>query len=307
MKKKSLFLLIVLSLLFTATSIAKPVHLTGEAWVDADPIISNRVLQSVKVTWRFAEIRDMWADNYIAYCADPLREGCDENAPFSVEKKEGNIFTYDIPGEVILRNQSAFNLAHDTDWFNASWLFLPDCKRLHLGRNLIYYKSNPDPTIAKSGGMHLLYVGPGAPFIPQQGDPNLYVCDAVAKVVSTPIAPIQIVPAPAPVVKTVFVPVVTTPIAKKTPAVKKPARKKDCDPCEAIKPVKTDTGEIRKNIGEATDDEKAKNLDTVHKKQTKILKTLGESKKEGENAMDLLREIKAQTEPKTPSPTTPAP
>ncbi|MFA6160292.1 MAG: hypothetical protein WC678_04390 [Parcubacteria group bacterium] len=322
MKKKSLFLLIILSLFFATTSAAKPVHLTGEIWVDMDPIISSGgQLQSVRVTCKYANTIDMWADNYIAYCADPLREGCDNNIPFSAEKAggniyKGNVYIFEIPGEVITGGQSAFNFAHDTNWFDADWMWLPDCKRIHLGPHVIYYKSNPDPNIAKSGGMHLLYVGPGAPFIPTADDSRNYQCyNSVSAPPQAIQAPAQISPAPAPVIQQATpapAPAVTTSVAvAKTPVVKRPAREK-CNPCEEA--IKANTDATRKSVGdidpaepyeEQTLQSKARiTKEAVGKgkpdnegKSLSAHEKLGEPSKKEETVFGLLKKIDAQTTP----------
>lgn len=326
MKKKPLFLFVFLSLLFTTTSIAKPVHLTGEIWVDMDPIISSGgQLQSVRVTCKYANTIDMWADNYIAYCADPLREGCDNNIPFSAEKAvdniyKGNVYIFEIPGEVITGGQSAFNFAHDTDWFDADWMWLPDCKRIHLGPHVIYYKSNPDPNIAKSGGMHLLYIGPGAPFIPTADDSRNYQCyNSVSAPPQAIQAPAQVSPAPAPVVQQTtpaHAPAVTTSVAvaKSSPSsvsVKRPRTEK-CNPCEEA--IKADTKAIRNSVGDADPAEPAdeQTLQGKGKKDLEISKKIETSvgkdtPKEGEKPKSLhekqdenkrlLEKIAAQTAP----------
>lgn len=194
MKKMVMLMSLVLLLGFVSVAMATSVWLEKEAWVFADPTVSGNKLQYVRFSWTYADPNDMWANNQVQFCPDPLREGCDPNVPFAAEipKTEvykGNIFQYDIPGEVIEAGQSALNLANDSDWFNALWLGLPDCQKLHLGPHLIYYRSMPDPSISKSGGWHILYVGPGAPFIPQAGDPRIYNCAEPAKSAAAPIAP----------------------------------------------------------------------------------------------------------------------
>lgn len=171
-------------LMVASVAFAKSVYLAGEAWVDAD-LVGN----AVQFTWKFADHGDMWANNQVQFCPDPLREGCDPNVPFAAANAGGNVYQYSIPMEVIAGGQSALNLANDSNWFDALWLGLPDCQRLHLGPHLIYYRSIVDPSIPKSGGMHILYVGPGAPFIPQPGDPRIYNCGKPVKSVAVPSAP----------------------------------------------------------------------------------------------------------------------
>jgi hypothetical protein len=120
----------------------------------------------------------MWANNQVQFCPDPLRPNCDPNVPFAAKEVNENVYEYDVPKELISYGQSALNLANDDDWLDALWLGLPDCQRLHLGKDLVLYKSMADPNIPKSGGMHILYVGLGAPFVPAADDPNLYSCGA---------------------------------------------------------------------------------------------------------------------------------
>ena len=171
----NMLLSMLVLVMFSPAAFAKPVYLSGDAWVEANP--GNGVVQFV---WKFADSKDMWANNQVMFCADPLRENCDPNIPFAGKEVDGNQLKYDIPQEVIAGGQSAFNLANDADWLDALWLGLPDCQHVHPGKNVVFYRSVADPNIPKSGGMHILYVGPGAPFVPQANDPRLYTCGTYA-------------------------------------------------------------------------------------------------------------------------------
>jgi hypothetical protein len=164
------------------TSFATPVWLVHKARVDAEPATNGS--DYVTFTWTYEDPQDMWQTNQVQFCPDPLRDGCDNNAPFTMVKISDKVLQINIPMEVIKAGQSAENLANDSNWLDALWLGLPDCGNLTLGKNLVYYKSVANPDIVKSGGMHILYVGPGAPFIPQAGDSRAYTCGANAPVIS---------------------------------------------------------------------------------------------------------------------------
>lgn len=187
MKKAVAVLMATIIMGIAGMAMAKPVQLTGPAQADADQVTEGEK-QFVKFTWCFTNNIDAekW-DNHVAYCPDELRPGCDSNVPFKMKKVSETSREVLVPMEVIAGGQSAFNLANDKDWFNAEWLFLPDCRRFRPGRNLTYYMSKPDPEIKKSGGMHVLYVGPGAPFIPSADDERLYQCPETAQA-SAPVA-----------------------------------------------------------------------------------------------------------------------
>lgn len=171
--KKTTLLLVLLAIFAAGSALAKTVYLAGESWVEVGT--SGDVIQFY---WKFTDSGDMKLNNQVQFCPDPLRENCDPNVPFAANKTDGNTHRFDIPKEVIAGGQSAFNLANDDDWFDALWLGLPDCQQVHLGKDLVFYRSVADPNIPKSGGMHILYVGPGAPFVPNPADPNLYTCGA---------------------------------------------------------------------------------------------------------------------------------
>ena len=184
MKKTTMLLVVCMLAIFSAgAAFAKTVYLAGEAWIEVD---STR--EPIEFIWKFSDQKDMWANNHVAFCPDLLRENCDPNVPFSGEKLSADTYGFKIPKEVIAGGQSAFNLANDDDWLDALWLGLPDCQRLHLGKDLVFYKSIADPNIPKSGGMHILYVGPGAPFVPNPNDPRLYTCGSVSAPMATPVA-----------------------------------------------------------------------------------------------------------------------
>jgi hypothetical protein len=180
-KRVTIVMLIALVIMLTASSaIANPViYLAGDTWVEANP-----VKDAVQFMWRFSDKGDMWPDNQVMYCPDPLRGGCDHNVPFAPVVSEKR-YQFTVPMMVISGGQSGFSLAKDGNWSDNTWLGLPDCSKLHLERNLIYYNSTPDPNIPNSGGMHILYIGPGAPFVPKADDPRIYNCAAEpAKIVS---------------------------------------------------------------------------------------------------------------------------
>jgi len=267
--KKALILCLILLLGFASVAMAAPVWLAGKGTVDAEPIGN-----AVRYTFTHADAKDTWHAEQVAFCPDPLREGCDGNIPFHFIKKDGNTMTWDIPMEVVKGGQSATNWANDEQWLNALWLGLPDCQNLTVGKNLIYYKSIVDPGIPKSGGMHLLYVGPGAPFVPQSGDPRIYTCGSTQRssVVSTPASAVTMVA--------------------------KPKQRKRTDgsictePCiEEIKQntreIKADVKDIKESVGPIDKTEPA-DEQTVQQKTRKTLSTvksidrkIGESKRKG--------------------------
>lgn len=51
-----------------------------------------------------------------------------------------------------------------------------------------------------------------------------------------------------------------------------------CDVCEKLAEIATTTGIINQNVGEATPEEKANGLGTVHKKESYLIKSVGTSK-----------------------------
>lgn len=173
MKKKVMIMMLAVMLLAVSAAFANPViYLAGDAWVEVNP-----VKDAVQFIWKFSDSGDMWPDNQVMYCPDPLRGGCDQNIPFA-PVVSGKNYQFNVPMMVIAGGQSGFSLAKDGNWSDNLWLGLPDCSKLHLGRNLIYYNSTPDSNIPNSGGMHILYVGPGAPFVPKADDPRIYNCAA---------------------------------------------------------------------------------------------------------------------------------
>lgn len=173
MKKKVMIMMLAVMLLAVSAAFANPViYLAGDAWVEVNP-----VKDAVQFIWKFSDSGDMWPDNQVMYCPDPLRGGCDQNVPFA-PVVSGKNYQFNVPMMVIAGGQSGFSLAKDGNWSDNLWLGLPDCRKLHLGKNLIYYNSTFDPGIPNSGGMHILYIGPGAPFVPKADDPRRYNCEA---------------------------------------------------------------------------------------------------------------------------------
>lgn len=254
--KKVLIITMAMVIIAASAAFAKPVYLAGEAWVDADPA-SN----AVQFTWKFADHGDMWANNQVQFCPDPLREGCDPNVPFAAANAGGNVYQYSIPMEVIAGGQSALNLANDSNWLDALWLGLPDCSKLHLGKNLIYYRSILDPGIPKSGGMHILYIGPGAPFVPQAGDPRIYQCKVSPTTAITPTISVAEKP-------------------KKAVPQKKFKKRADGTICEEpciqetlqnTREIKSDVKEVKESVG-TPDKTDAADEKTVQQKARKTLK-----------------------------------
>ncbi|HBR71344.1 MAG TPA: hypothetical protein DEA27_00860, partial [Candidatus Moranbacteria bacterium] len=255
--QKVFFMAVVFLLAATAGAFAKPVYLAGEAWVDAE-----KVGNALRVSWKYSDPKDMWQTDQVQFCPDPLRADCEPNIPFKGTKTGDKTQHFDIPLEVISGGQSAFNLASDSDWFNALWLGIPS-KNLHIGKNLMYYRSQPDPNIPKSGGMHLLYIGSGAPFVPGVNDKKAYKQTDGADGISTAAAP-----APAP--------------SKKKVAKNKKSKASDCTDCEKkilveVEEVKKDTVAIRESVGEVDKTEPVE-IQTIQAKGRKIIKALGEGK-----------------------------
>jgi hypothetical protein len=261
MKRKMIGVFIA-TLLFllgvTSMSYSKPIWLEKRAKVSAKPETHNG-RQVVTFTWRYGCDKDMIYNYQVHFCPDPLRDGCDDNIPISIEKCGDGTVKVHVPMEIISGGQSAFNLANDNSWLNTLWLGLPDCNLELEGDNLIFYKSIADPDIPRSGGMHILYVGPGAPFIPQAGDSRLYTCGVNAPVISA---------------------VVEAPIKKSSVAAKKYRTRADGSICEEpcideivqnTRSIKADTTEIKESVGKA-DETDAADEKTLHQKARKTLK-----------------------------------
>lgn len=255
MRKRILIkmLMAILLVAFAASAaMATPVWLGNKAGVKAEPIMASDGvhIQYIRYIFTHVDHKDTWHKEFVAYCADPLRAGCDANIPMRYNSKDGGTMIWDVPFEIIAGGQSAVNWAKEETWLNTFWLGLPDCQNLTVGKNLIYYNSNKDEGIPGSGGMHLLYIGPGAPFIPQPGDPNLFTCASYeAKSIST---------APA-------VSVIQTPSPKKWRSQKKFRKLSNgifCEePCiketlqntreikEDVKEIKTDVKDVKESVG----------------------------------------------------------
>jgi len=168
MKGLKLLLLLVLCGLSATVAIAKPIYLANEGWVEAsDPMVVNGK-KVVRYTIRYAEAGDMWHPIQVMFCADARRDGCDSNAFFNAVSTEGLVRTWDVPFEVIQWGQSGTNWGNED--VDPLMLGIPDCRNLHVGKNLRIARSLPDPDIKKSGGHYLLYVGPGAPYVPGPDD-----------------------------------------------------------------------------------------------------------------------------------------
>lgn len=267
MKALRLLVLCFVAIALSTSAMAYTERLTSPARVDADLVDVNGK-KYIRFTFTHTSAADTWHDTLVSFCPDPLREGCDNNIPFSITKMEcTTTMIWDIPLEVIAGGQSAMNWACDEDWFNTKWLLLADCRNLTVGRNLIYYKSFPDPMIPKSGGMHLLYVGSGAPFVPAPDDPRWFRCGeyCAPSMPSATVAPV------APVSPAV------TPKESPKQVCKKPAAPKSiCDePC--IQDIQSAVHKIDDNLGEATDDEKKAGLGDAHKKLTDLKSAVGDA------------------------------
>ncbi len=192
----------VLVLGFATLAIAKPVYLVNSAKISANPVTVGDK-QFVRYTITYTDAKDMWQSDSVNFCADALREGCNENLPLAFVKSEGLTRTWDTPMDVIQGGQSGVNFAKDEDWFNTLWLGLPD-RKLEVGSNLVCARSVVDPEIPHSGGVYLLYTGPGAPYVPSatetgnDGRPVIFPCgggqaSAVRNVAVTP-ATVKVVP-----------------------------------------------------------------------------------------------------------------
>jgi hypothetical protein len=272
MKALRLLVLCFVAIALSTSAMAYTERLTSPARVDADLVDVNGK-KYIRFTFTHTSAADTWHDTLVSFCPDPLREGCDNNIPFSITKMEcTTTMIWDIPLEVIAGGQSAVNWACDEDWFNTKWLFLPDCRNLTVGRNLIYYKSLPDPMIPKSGGMHLLYVGPGAPFVPASDDPRWFRCGGYCAPSAPPIVIAPVVPAPVP------------PVVKPAEPCKKPASPKSiCDePC--IQQISEDTSATRESVGVIDKTEPA----DEQKLQQKARKTLAISKRVETNTSTII-------------------
>lgn len=198
MKKTTTLLLVCMLAIFSAGMVfAKPIYLVGKASVDASDPMDVNGTKIVRYTFRYTDAKDMWHDEQVMFCADAKRDGCDFNVPIGSVKTEGLVRTWDIPLELIQWNQSGTNWAKSEDLLNTSWLGIPDCRNLTVGKNLIIARSLKDANIEGSGGHYLLYVGPGAPYIPTADEvlsdektKVIYTCGAkpVATPVSAPVA-----------------------------------------------------------------------------------------------------------------------
>lgn len=178
--KKMIMLAIAALMLASTSAHAKPVWLAKGAAVNAEPVIvDNQEFVRYSVHYQCAE--DMWQNDVTNFCADKLREGCDRNLPIKFTGTEGLTRTWDVPMEVVRAGQSGMNFTKDENWFDTLWLGLPD-RNLQVGSNLVCARSVMDPSIAKSGGTYLLYVGPGAPYVPSanelgiDGRPVIFTC-----------------------------------------------------------------------------------------------------------------------------------
>lgn len=274
MKKTSL-LLAVCFLVLTTVANAATIRLAHRAGAKAAPMAVNGN-QVVRYNLHFTDPKDMWESDQVQFCPDEKREECDGNIPFPITKTSDRTGYIDIPMEVIMGGQSASNLAGSSDWLNANWLFLPDCN-LDLEGNLIFYRSQPNPNIPKSGGMHLLYVGPGAPFIPKDDDPQIYRCggNVAQATVSTVVTSRYVAPVPA----VAPAPVVTQTVKSTSTSVKKTAAD-DCTTCEKkiiakVDEVKEDTVATRGSVGDVDKTEPVETR-TIQAGKRKILKRIGD-------------------------------
>lgn len=185
--KKMIMLAIAALMLASTSAHAKPVWLAKGASVDAQPVIVDNN-EFVRYTVRYQCAEDMWQDDVVNFCADKLREGCDRNLPIKFARTEGLTRTWDVPMEVVRNGQSGINFAKDENWFNTLWLGLPD-GNLRVGSNLVCARSIADAGIPHSGGTYLLYVGPGAPYVPSantlgiDGRPVTFACSGNVPVV----------------------------------------------------------------------------------------------------------------------------
>jgi len=202
MKKYALLMVVFFWGMIATTANAQAVYMVGDVYVKS-ALINNG--QAVRFTWTFDDVGDMWMNDQIMFYADPIRDQWpgfekfvpgERRSPFQMEKEGVNTLHADIPMEVITEwGQSGFNLAGSNGWLaNVPWLGLPDCSKVHLDEAMIFYRSVADKSIPNSGGMHVLYIGSGAPFVPKADDPMIYRCSAGVPIQSTPVAPAPVLP-----------------------------------------------------------------------------------------------------------------
>lgn len=220
--------------------------------------------------------------------------GMTNNAFRSAERVSQNLLTIQLY-EGTLKTQFSFNIKS-----GALWGLIPSCNLIPDGYTVVTEYSGPSRDSEDSNGGHHFSL------IASITDPSYY--KAVGNIMPCPSGivqpvevPVQISPAPAPIVQQVapapapaVAPVVA--VAKKTPAVKKPKVEK-CDPCAEIK-------KVQEAVGEATDEEKSLGLGDLHKKATKQLEVaketkqvFGEPKTEGETVFSKLEKIESLVTP----------
>lgn len=207
-----------------------------------------------------------------------------------------------------LSTQFSFNVKHGSLWGP-----IPSCMLIPDGKTVIIEYSGPSRDSEDgNGGHHFSLIAGITDSSYYKAVGNIMPCPS--GMVQPVEVPVQVSPAPAPVIQAPSAPapaVVTTSVAvAKIPTVKKPKTKK-CDPCEEIQ-------KLQGTVGEATPEEKASGLGDLHKKSTKQLEVNKETQeavgkdtpkdgekpkslheKEDENNM-LLRKIDAKTPPLPP-------
>ncbi|NTW27514.1 MAG: hypothetical protein HGA36_04275 [Candidatus Moranbacteria bacterium] len=284
MRKQILMATMLLVLGITTSVLAKPVNLAHLARIDANPVTINGC-QFVEYVMRYTDPKDMWHDNTVNFCADALRDGCNENLPLKFISTEGLVRKYRTPMEVISAGQSGVNLAHDEDWFNTLWARIPD-NNLEVGNNLVCARSLPDVSIPHSGGTYLLYTGPGAPYVPSKNDVfpgtekrdasgNIIAGTGVKILVPCGNAAIAKVVAPAPAKKAVTA--VRKKVIKKVPC---PDGTGICSqPC--IIEIREGVEHLIESVGMPTKDEPADEK-TLQQKARKTLDSVGVADKTDE-------------------------
>lgn len=199
------------------------------------------------------------------FCPDRWRETCGFNWVAPTKRISPNHAVTQLDMEAVRLNQRAFNTRNS----DSLWLLIPHVFVL-VGENLILEDSWPSPKIPESGGAHFTYIGdlPPGSYVPLHPVPQGGgACGAVqtAKAAETYQGPVATIDTP----KEEKVAVVAT----------SPQGKKKCDTCAMLGAIKSDTEDIIDAVGEATLEEKAAGLETVHKKETKILEVVTENQK----------------------------
>lgn len=246
--------------------------------------------------------------------------GMTNNAFRSAERVSPNLLTIQLYEET-LKTQFSFNIKS-----GALWGLIPSCMLIPDNKTVIVEYSGPSRDSEDGNGGHHFSLIAGI------SDPSYY--KAVGNIMPCPTGmvqsvevPMQISPAPAPIVQATPAPApaVTYSVEKKSsPVVKRPARKKECDPC--IVAVKADTEAIRKSVGDVDPAEvfEEQTLQNKAKKNLEVSKEvkssvgdgkanesgkvlslhdkIGEPTIEGETVMDVLKDVQKKV---TPPPTPP--